>query len=148
MKGIRIFVVSNSSILNREIPIIEDEIVDMEFGTGCLKITPGHDFNDYKIGKKYNLEIINILNKDGTLNENVDRKYIGLNIHTVRDELIKDLESKGFFVEKVKYKNTVPIGERTGETINNLLTNQWFMNMTDLAKEGIKVDKDKKVNVS
>ena len=83
-------------ILNREIPIIEDEIVDMEFGTGCLKITPGHDFNDYKIGKKYNLEIINILNKDGTLNENVDRKYIGLNIHTVRDELIKDLESKVF----------------------------------------------------
>ena len=133
-------------ILNREIPIIEDEIVDMEFGTGCLKITPGHDFNDYKIGKKYNLEIINILNKDGTLNENVDRKYIGLNIHTVRDELIKDLESKGFFVEKVKYKNTVPIGERTGETIELLLTNQWFMNMTDLAKEGIKVVKDKKVN--
>ena len=70
----------------------------------------------------------------------------GLNIHTVRDELIKDLESKGFFVEKVKYKNTVPIGERTGETIEPLLTNQWFMNMTDLAKEGIKVVKDKKVN--
>ena len=96
--------------------------------------------------KKNNLELINILNKDGTLNENVDQKYVGSNIHTIRDNLIKDLEVDGLFVEKVKHKNTVPIGERTGETIEPLLTNQWFMDMTELAKEGIKVVKDKKVN--
>ncbi len=133
-------------LTNREIPIISDGIVDIEFGTGCLKITPAHDFNDYKIGKKHNLEFINILNKDGTLNKNVDKKYVGKNIHHVREELIADLESLGVFVKKVPYKNTVPIGERTGEIIEPLLTNQWFMNMTELAKEGINVVKEKKVN--
>ena len=130
-------------ILRREIPIISDEIVDVEFGTGCLKITPAHDFNDYKIGKKHNLDFINILNKDGTLNENVDKKYIGKNIHHVREELINDLEDLGVLIEKVPYKNTVPVGERTGEIIEPLLTNQWFMNMTDLAKEGIRCSQRK-----
>ena len=133
-------------MLNREIPIIGDEIVDVEFGTGCLKITPAHDFNDYKIGKKHNLEFINILNKDGTLNENVDEKYIGKNIHHVREELITDLKNHKVLIKKVPYKNTVPVGERTGEIIEPLLTNQWFMNMTDLAKEGIDVVKEKRVN--
>ena len=133
-------------MLNREIPIISDEIVDMEFGTGCLKITPAHDFNDYKIGKKHSLEFINILNKDGTLNENVDKKYIGKNIHRVREELITDLEHLGVLREKVPYKNVVPVGERTGEIIEPLLTNQWFMSMRDLAKEGVDVVKEKKVN--
>ncbi len=133
-------------MMNREIPIISDEIVDMEFGTGCLKITPAHDFNDYKIGKKHNLDFINILNKDGTLNEKVDKKYVGKNIHDVREELITDLEHLGVLREKVPYKNVVPVGERTGEIIEPLLTNQWFMNMTDLAKEGVDVVKEKKVN--
>ena len=133
-------------MLDREIPIISDEIVDAEFGTGCLKITPAHDFNDYKIGKKHNLEFINILNKDGTLNTNVDKKYIGKNIHHVREELIADLEKSKVLIKKVPYRNTVPVGERTGEIIEPLLTNQWFMNMTDLAKEGINVVKEKKVN--
>jgi|TARA_B100001939_G_scaffold142429_1_gene123224 valyl-tRNA synthetase len=133
-------------MINREIPIIGDDIVDMEFGTGCLKITPAHDFNDYKIGKKHNLEFINILNKDGGLNENVAKKYIGRNIHDVREDLLEDLESLGVFKEKVPYKNTVPVGERTGEVIEPLLTNQWFMNMNDLAKDGIRVVKEKKVN--
>jgi valyl-tRNA synthetase len=101
-------------MINKEIPIIQDEIVDIDFGTGCLKITPAHDFNDYKIGKKHNLEFINILNKDGTMNKNVHRKYIGMNIHEVRDNLIKDLDDIGVFVEQIPYKTTVPIGERTG----------------------------------
>ena len=133
-------------MIDREIPIIGDDIVDVEFGTGCLKITPAHDFNDYKIGKKHDLEFINILNKDGKLNENVAKKYIGRNIHDVREDLLKDLENLGVFKEKVPYKNTVPVGERTGEVIEPLLTNQWFMNMNDLAKEGIRVVKEKKVN--
>tara|TARA_Y100000389_G_scaffold82197_1_gene78768 strand:- start:2672 stop:5407 length:2736 start_codon:yes stop_codon:yes gene_type:complete len=133
-------------LINREIPIISDEMVDIEFGTGCLKITPAHDFNDYKLGKKHNLEFINILNKDGLLNNNVHKKYIGKNIHAVRDELIDDLEKIGVFLEKVAYKTTVPIGERTGEVIEPLLTSQWFMSMNDLAKDGIDVVKSGRIN--
>ena len=133
-------------MINKEIPIIQDEIVDIDFGTGCLKITPAHDFNDYKIGKKHNLEFINILNKDGSLNKNVHKKYIGMNIHEIRDNLIKDLDDIGVFVEKVPYKTTVPIGERTGETIEPLLTSQWFMNMKELANNGIEVVKDGKIS--
>ena len=133
-------------MINKEIPIIQDEIVDTDFGTGCLKITPAHDFNDYKIGKKHNLEFINILNKDGSMNKNVDKKYIGMNIHEIRDNLVKDLDDIGVFVEKVPYKTTVPIGERTGETIEPLLTSQWFMNMKELANNGIEVVKDGKIS--
>ena len=132
-------------MINKEIPIILDEIVDKEFGTGCLKITPAHDFNDYKIGKKHKLPFINILNKDGSLNENVDKDYIGKNIHHVRDQLISDLDKINAFVEKVPYKTTIPVGERTGEIIEPLLTNQWFMNMKDLANDGIEVVKNGKV---
>ena len=133
-------------MIGREIPIIQDEIVDIEFGTGCLKITPAHDFNDYKIGKKHNLEFINILNKDGSMNENVHKKYIGTNIHDLRDNLIKDLENLSVFVEKIPYKTTVPVGERTGEVIEPLLTSQWFMKMRELANNGIKVVEDGKIN--
>tara|TARA_B100001063_G_C16771952_1_gene562259 strand:- start:857 stop:3592 length:2736 start_codon:yes stop_codon:yes gene_type:complete len=133
-------------MIGKEIPIIEDEIVDMDFGTGCLKITPAHDFNDYKVAKKHNLEFINILNKDGSMNENVHEKYIGMNIHEIRDGLIKDLDDIGVFVEQVPYKTTVPIGERTGEIIEPLLTSQWFMNMKELANNGIKVVKDGKIS--
>ena len=132
-------------MIDREIPVIGDDIVDVEFGTGCLKITPAHDFNDYKIGKKHDLKFINILNKDGKLNENVAKKYVGRNIHDVREDLLEDLENLGAFKEKVPYKNTVPVGERTGEVIEPLLTNQWFMNMHDLAQDGIRVVKEKKL---
>ena len=133
-------------MIDKEIPIIEDEIVDIDFGTGCLKITPAHDFNDYKIGKKHDLEFINILNKDGTMNQNVHKKYIGINIHHIRDNLIKDLEDIGAFVNKVPYKNTIPIGERTGEIIEPLLTSQWFMNMKDMASNGIEVVKNGEIS--
>ena len=133
-------------MIDKEIPIIQDEIVDIDFGTGCLKITPAHDFNDYKIGKKHNLEFINILNKDGSMNENVHEKYIGMNIHEIRDNLIKDLDDIGVFVEQVPYKTTVPIGERTGEIIEPLLTSQWFMNMKEIANNGIEVVKDGKIS--
>ena len=133
-------------MIKRNIPVIQDEMVDMDFGTGCLKITPAHDFNDYKVGKKHNLDFINILNKDGTLNENVYEKYIGKNIHTVREELVSDLEKEQILVKKDKYQNTVPIGERTGEIIEPLLTNQWFMSMNSLAEQGVKVVEDKRVD--
>jgi len=133
-------------MINKEIPIIQDNIVDIDFGTGCLKITPAHDFNDYKVGKKHNLEFINILNKDGSMNQNVHEKYIGMNIHSIRDNLIKDLEDIDAFVEKVPYKNTIPIGERTGEIIEPLLTSQWFMNMKDMASNGIEVVKNGEIS--
>ena len=133
-------------MIDRKIPIIGDDYVDMEFGTGCLKITPAHDFNDYKLGKKHELPFINILNKNGSLNNNVHEDYRGKNIHDVRDNLINDLKNIGVYNKKVKYKVTVPIGERTGEIIEPLLTNQWFMSMESLAKDGIDVVKNKKVN--
>ena len=133
-------------MIDRKIPIIDDEYVDMEFGTGCLKITPAHDFNDYKLGKKHGLPFINILNKDGSLNNNVHKDYRGKNIHNIRNDLINDLKNIGVYNKKVKYKITVPIGERTGEVIEPLLTNQWFMSMESLAKDGIDVVKNKKVN--
>ncbi len=133
-------------MIDKEIPIIQDEIVDIDFGTGCLKITPAHDFNDYKIGKKHNLDFINILNKDGSMNENVHEKYIGMNIHELRDNLVKDLDDIGVFVEQIPYKTTVPIGERTGEIIEPLLTSQWFMNMKEIANNGVEVVKDGKIS--
>tara|TARA_B100001109_G_scaffold207578_1_gene174887 strand:+ start:1524 stop:4259 length:2736 start_codon:yes stop_codon:yes gene_type:complete len=133
-------------MIDRKIPIIGDDYVDMEFGTGCLKITPAHDFNDYKLGKKHNLPFINILNKDGSLNNNVHDDYIGRNIHEIRDDLINDLKDINVFDKQDEYKITIPIGERTGEVIEPLLTNQWFMSMKDLAKDGIDVVKEKKIN--
>ncbi len=133
-------------MLDKQIPIIEDEIVDKEFGTGCLKVTPAHDFNDYKIGKKHDLEFVNILNKDGSMNDNVHKNYVGMDIHTTRDLIIEDLESINAFIEKVPYKTTVPVGERTGEVIEPLLTSQWFMSMHDLANNGIAVVKSGKVS--
>ncbi len=124
-------------LINREIPIIEDETIDIDFGTGCVKITPGHDFNDFNLGKKHKLESINILNKDGTFNDNVDSEFIGQNIHSSREKIVVKLKSQGF-VEKVdKYKTTVPIGERSGEIIEPLITSQWFMNMKNLAKPAV-----------
>ena len=133
-------------LVERKIKIIEDDYADPEQGTGAVKITPAHDFNDYKIGKKHNLEFINILNKDGSMNQNVHEKYIGMNIHNIRDNLIKDLDHIDAFVKKVPYKNTVPIGERTGEIIEPLLTSQWFMNMKDMASNGIEVVKNGEIS--
>ena len=124
-------------LINREIPIIEDESIDINFGTGCVKITPGHDFNDFNLGKKYSLESINILNKDGTFNENVDPEFIGQNIHQSRDKIVTKLEGQGFVDKIDKYKTTIPIGERSGEIIEPLITSQWFMNMKDLAKPAV-----------
>jgi valyl-tRNA synthetase len=88
----------------RKIPIIGDDYVDMEFGTGCLKITPGHDFNDFEIGKRNNLPVINILNKDGTLNENSPKKYQGILVTSARKEILKDLEKLGNIINEKGHK--------------------------------------------
>jgi len=124
-------------LIDREIPIMEDESVDIDFGTGCVKITPGHDFNDFNLGKKHKLDSINILNKDGTFNENVHSEFVGDNIHAARDKIVEKLKKLGFLEKIDNYKTTVPIGERSGEVIEPLITSQWFMNMKELATPAI-----------
>ena len=132
-------------ILDKPIKVITDESIDMDFGTGCVKVTPAHDFNDYEVGKKNNLQFINILNKDGTLNENCGKNYQGMNIHNARDIVVSELKEIGSLGDVDEYKTTIPIGERSGEIVEPLLTDQWFMKMETLAKPAI--DSVKKSNI-
>ena len=116
--------------INREIEIIGDEYVDMEFGTGCLKVTPAHDKNDYELGKKYNLEVIDILTEEGFLNEKaLDERYIGKDRFAVRKQIAIDLEEAGHILKIDEYKNQVGTSERTGAVIEPRLTLQWWVDM-------------------
>lgn len=124
-------------IANREIPIIADEYVDLEFGTGCLKITPAHDINDYNIGKKHDLEIIDVLDEEGKLNAH-GLHYHGQDRFVVRKAIAKELDEKGFLVKAEDYKNKVGTSERTGAVIEPRLSDQWFLKMKDLAEPAIK----------
>ena len=132
-------------LTNRLIKIISDDSIDMDFGTGCVKITPAHDFNDYKLGKKHKLEFINILNKDGTFNGNVGNKFKGMGIHESRKLILAELKNIGLLGEIEDYKTTVPMGERSGEIIEPLLTDQWFMKMEGLAKPAIDAVKNSNI---
>ena len=123
-------------LISREIPIIFDEYVDMDFGTGVLKITPAHDVNDYKIGDKHCLEIIDILNDDGTLNENA-QIHIGKDRFKVRNEITSDLENAGCLVKTEVYQNKVGFSERTDTIIEPKLSMQWFCKMNELAKPAL-----------
>lgn len=119
-------------ISNRAIPIIHDEYVDMEFGTGCLKITPAHDVNDYEIGKRHQLETIDILNADGTLNEK-GLHYQGLDRFEARKAIAKELEEKGYLVKVEDHINKIGYSERTDAVIEPRLSLQWFVDMKKLA---------------
>jgi len=124
-------------LVGREIPIIADDYVDMEFGTGCVKITPAHDFNDYEIGKRHNLPLLNIMTIDAALNEAVPEKYQGLDRYEARKQAIKDLESADL-IEKIEpHKLMVPRGDRTHAVIEPFLTDQWYVAVQDLAKPAI-----------
>lgn len=123
-------------LVNRSIPIIEDEYVDIEFGTGCLKVTPAHDLNDYNLGIKHNLETIDILNDDGTLNENA-QLYIGQDRFEVRKEIVKDLKDKGILAKEEDLQNKVGFSERTDAVIEPKLSIQWFCDMQKLAKPAL-----------
>tara|TARA_B100001758_G_scaffold157633_1_gene135889 strand:+ start:12607 stop:15222 length:2616 start_codon:yes stop_codon:yes gene_type:complete len=123
-------------LINRVIPIIFDEYVDMDFGTGALKITPAHDINDYQLGDKHSLETIDILNDDGTLNESA-QLYIGKDRFKVREEIAKDLQIEGFLVKTEEYKNKVGFSERTNSVIEPKLSMQWFCKMKKLAKPAL-----------
>ncbi|WP_289061873.1 valine--tRNA ligase [uncultured Zobellia sp.] len=123
-------------ISGRVIPIIEDEYVDIEFGTGCLKITPAHDINDKALGEKHNLETIDIFNANATLNS-FGLHYEGKDRFVVRKEITKELEEKGFLVKKENYVNKVGTSERTKAVIEPRLSDQWFLKMEDLVKPAI-----------
>lgn len=123
-------------LINREIPVIEDEYVDIDFGTGCLKVTPAHDVNDYLLGEKYNLETIDIFNDNGTLNEH-GAQYAGMDRFDVRELIIKDLEAENLLEKIEDYTNKVGYSERTHVAIEPKLSMQWFLKMEQLAKPAL-----------
>ncbi len=120
-------------LVGRSIPVIRDEYVDIEFGTGALKVTPAHDVNDYMLGEKYNLETIDIFNDDGTINDKVGM-YVGEDRFDVRRKIEKDLTDAGLMEKVEDYTNNVGYSERTGVAIEPKLSMQWFLSMDDLAK--------------
>jgi valyl-tRNA synthetase len=123
-------------IMGREIPIIADELVDLEFGTGCVKVTPAHDPNDFQMGKRHNLPFINIMNKDGTLNENAG-SYQGQDRFEARKNVVKQLEAEGFLVKVEDYKHTVPYSDRAKVPIEPLLSTQWFVKIRPMADRAL-----------
>ncbi|WP_416686223.1 valine--tRNA ligase [Candidatus Pseudothioglobus sp. Uisw_041] len=122
---------------NKKIPIIADDYVDMEFGTGCVKITPAHDFNDYEIGQRHSLEIINILTDDASININAPDKYQGLDRFDARKEVVKDLESQNLIEKIDPHTLMVPRGDRTNSIIEPYMTDQWFVKVKPLAGPAI-----------
>lgn len=135
-------------ILDREVPIVLDDVaVDMEFGTGAVKITPAHDPNDYETGKRHNLEFITVINEDGTLNQHAGPDYNGMKRFDARSRVIEDLKSRGLFVEQNDNPMTVPTCDKSGDVIEPLLMPQWWLNLNDPAKKAIQSVKDGKISV-
>ncbi|MBC7539260.1 MAG: valine--tRNA ligase [Bacteriovorax sp.] len=129
-------------LCNREVPIIGDEHVSLEKGTGCLKVTPGHDFNDFEIGRRHNLPIINILNKDGTLNEH-GMEFKGMSAKEARKKVSKKLEELGILLDTKSHMHPVGHGERSGAVIEPMISMQWFVNVKDMSKSAVEsVEKD------
>jgi len=127
----------NLPLSSRKIPIIADDYVDMEFGTGCVKITPAHDFNDYEIGQRHNLKIINILTDDACININAPEKYQGLNRFDARKLVIEDLKNQNLIEKIDPHTLMVPRGDRTNSIIEPYMTDQWFVKVKPLAGPAI-----------
>ncbi|MDR2937394.1 MAG: valine--tRNA ligase, partial [Prevotellaceae bacterium] len=142
LKGKKIIV----PLINREIPIIEDEYVDVEFGTGCLKVTPAHDVNDYMLGEKYNLEVIDVFNDNGTLSEKA-QLYVGQDRFEVRKQIEKDLEAAGLLEKVEPYTNKVGFSERTDAVIEPKLSMQWFLKMDEISKPALDAVLDDEVQL-
>ena len=132
LRGKRVIV----PLVNREVPVIEDDYVDIEFGTGCLKVTPAHDVNDYMLGEKHNLESIDIFNDDGTLSEAAGL-YVGMDRFDVRKQITIDLENAGLLEKVEEYTNKVGFSERTNVAIEPKLSMQWFLKMSELCKPAL-----------
>ncbi|HAT1595465.1 TPA: valine--tRNA ligase [Legionella pneumophila] len=124
-------------LCDRTIPVIADEYVDKEFGSGCVKITPAHDFNDHEVGKRHQLPQINILTKKGTINKNAPLAYQGMDRFVAREQIIKDLESEGLLAKTEPHKLKVPRGEKSNVVIEPLLTDQWYVKTKPLAEPAI-----------
>ena len=133
LKGKKVIV----PLVGRAIPVIEDEYVDIEFGTGCLKVTPAHDVNDYMLGEKYNLQSINIFNDDATISEAAGM-YVGMDRDAVRKQIVKDLDAAGLLEKVEDYNNKVGYSERTHVAIEPKLSMQWFLKMEHLAEIALK----------
>jgi valyl-tRNA synthetase len=133
-------------MLEREIPVIADSYVDMEFGTGALKVTPGHDQNDYEIGQRHDLDIVNILNKDASLNENAG-PYAGLDRFEGREKLWADMEQAGLTLKTEPYTHQVPISQRGGELIEPLISTQWFVRMRGPADAALEAVRDGRIRI-
>ena len=141
LKGKRVIV----PLVNREIPVIEDEYVDIEFGTGCLKVTPAHDINDYMLGQKHNLPSIDIFNDNGTISETAGM-YVGMDRFDVREQIAKDLEAAGLLEKTEDYTNKVGFSERTDVVIEPKLSMQWFVKTADLARPALDAVMSGKLN--
>ncbi len=132
----------NLPLSNRQIPIIADDYVDMEFGTGCVKITPAHDFNDYEIGQRHNLEVINILTDDAKINSNAPVQYQDLDRFEARKTIIADLEKQNLIEKIDPHTLMVPRGDRTNSIIEPYMTDQWFVKVKPLAEPAIEAVKN------
>lgn len=124
-------------LTERNIPIIADDYVDREFGSGCVKITPAHDFNDHEIGKRHQLPMINVMTFDGHINDEMPEAYRGLERFAARDKIVADLEATGLMEKIENHTNNVPYGDRSGTIIEPMLTDQWFVKASVLAKPAI-----------
>lgn len=134
-------------IIGREIPVIADEYVDREFGTGALKITPGHDANDYELGKKHDLPIINIMNRDASINEEGGELFQNLDRFEARAKLWEKMEAQGLVLKVEEHTNRVPRSQRGGEVIEPLVSTQWFVKMESLAKPALEAVRSGEIRI-
>ena len=133
-------------LVGRSIPIIADDMVDPEFGTGCVKITPAHDLNDYEVGIKHNLEMINIMNADSSISEKAPEKYRGMSREVARKQIVSDLKEINHLVKEENYLHKVGYSERGNVPIEYYLSEQWFLKMEDLAKPAISAVQNNEIN--
>jgi valyl-tRNA synthetase len=132
--------------VNRKVPIVADEYVKPEFGTGCVKITPAHDPNDFEVGKRHKLEFINIMNSDASMNELCPKPFCGLDRFAARELIVKELKKLGLFVETKPCRHSIPFSERSKVPIEPRLSKQWFVRMQELAKPALEDAKTDKLN--
>ncbi len=129
---------------DRIIPVIADEYVKPDFGSGCVKITPAHDFNDYEVGQRHTMETINLFTKDAHLNENAPPAYRGMDRYEARTKIVQDFKQQGLLAKEEKHSYSPPRGDRSGVILEPYLTDQWYINMDTMAQRAIKAVKDKK----
>jgi valyl-tRNA synthetase len=134
-------------LMNREIPVVADRLIDLEFGTGAVKITPAHDSIDYRIGKTHKLETINIIGEDGKITEQ-GGKYAGLKILDARNKIIEDLKTLNLLEKEEDYEHSLAICDRCETPIEPLISRQWFLKMNELAKPAIKAVKSEKIKIT